>query len=67
MYTAIIDEKTIKAQTLPALKRLASIEANKKYRVCDVFYLTNTDSPPLLFMRRNAKTPNNTIKRGQWQ
>lgn len=67
MLTAIIYNKTIQAKTLTQLKRLASREANKKYRPYDEFYLLSAPGiQPLLFIRRNKKFPNNTIIRGEW-
>lgn len=67
MLTAIIYNKTIQAKTFTQLKRLASREANKKYRPYDEFYLISAPGiQPLLFTRRNKKFSNNTIIKGVW-
>ncbi len=66
-YTAVIYNKTITANTFTQIKRLASIEANKRYNIEDSFYLLFAPgADPLIFRRRNKKAPNNTIKRGAW-
>ena len=66
--TAIINGKTITAKTFPQIKRLASIEANKKYNIEDTFYLLGLPGvDPLIYRRRNRKAPNNTIIRGKWE
>lgn len=67
MLTAIIYNKTIQAKTFVQLKRLASREANKKYKPYDEFYLISSPGlSPVLYTRRNKKFPNNTIIRGEW-
>lgn len=64
---AVINNKIITAKTFTQIKRLASIEANKKYNSFDEFYLLRENGlTPLLFIRHNKKTPNNTITRGEW-
>jgi hypothetical protein len=67
-YQAVIYNKTITADTFTQIKRLASIEANKRYNIEDCFYLLGLPGvAPLVFRRRNKKAPNNTIMRGAWQ
>ena len=66
-YKAVIYNKTITANTFTQIKRLASIEANKRYNIEDTLYLLflpGTD--PHIYRRRNKKAPNNTIIRGAW-
>lgn len=64
---AVVDNKIIQAATFPQLKRLASVEANKNYKIEDTFYLLGLPGvAPLVFRRHNRKAPNNTIIRGQW-
>lgn len=65
--TAIVNGKHITAKTLTQIKRLASIEANKNYKMRDEFYLFAPGFPPVLYIRRNKKYPNNTIIRGEWR
>lgn len=68
IYTAVINGKTISAQTFTQIKRLASIEANKNNRIFDEFYLLRAPGlTPLLFIRRNKKALCNTITRGTWE
>lgn len=65
---AIINDRIIKASTISQLKRLASIEANKNYNTEDIFYLLGLPGVnPLVYRRRNIKTPNNAIIRGIWE
>ncbi len=65
---AIINGKYITAKTLTQIKRLASIEANKNYKTRDEFCLLPAPGfPPVLYIRRNKKCPNNTIIRGEWR
>lgn len=64
---AVINNKIIQAATFPQLKRLASVEANKQYKIEDTFYLLGLPGvAPLVFRRHNRKFPNNTIIRGNW-
>lgn len=64
---AVINNKIIQAATFSQLKRLASVEANKQYKIEDTFYLLGLPGvAPLVFRRRNRKFPNNTIIRGNW-
>ena len=67
-YQAVIYNKTITADTFTQIKRLASIEANKRYNAVDYFYLWSLSGvSPLVFIRQNKKAPNNTIIRGAWK
>lgn len=67
-YQAVIYNKLITATSFTQIKRLASIEANKKYNIEDSFYLLGLPGvAPLVFRRRNKKAPNNTIIRGSWE
>ena len=64
---AVINNKIIQAATFSQLKRLASVEANKQYKIEDTFYLLGLPGvAPLVFRRHNRKFPNNTIIRGNW-
>lgn len=64
---AVINNKIIQAATFPQLKRLASVEANKQYKIEDTFYLLGLPGvDPLVFRRHNRKFPNNAIIRGKW-
>jgi hypothetical protein len=64
VYIGIIYGKIINAKTFRQLKRLASIEANKRYNSIDELYIISPKQ--LLICRYNRVMPNNIIKRGQW-
>lgn len=66
-HIAIINGKIIKAQTMEQVKRLASIEANKRFNTIDYMYLLRIiGTEPIIYTRFNKKAPNNTIQRGDW-
>lgn len=66
-YTSVKNYNRLRLWAFPQLKRLASVEANKQYKVEDTFYLLGLPGvAPLVFRRHNRKFPNNTIIRGNW-
>lgn len=67
MIEAMIYGKMIKAETMTQIKRLASIEANKRYHTVDDLYIIFRQGLPYIhYTRVNKKSPNNTIIRGEW-
>ena len=73
-YRAIVNKtRTITANDITTLKRLASRAANENYFVADgmtVFVSPDTPFQPverLSFIRINKIAPNNTIIRGKWR
>lgn len=73
-YRAIVNKtRTITANDITTLKRLASRVANENYFVADgmaVFVSPDNPFQPverLYFIRINKITPNNTIIRGKWR
>lgn len=66
-FVGIINGKIITAKTFPQLKRIASIEANKRYSPYDeLLVLMRNGVEPLRLYRFNKKSPNNEIIRGKW-
>jgi hypothetical protein len=73
-YRAIVNKtRTIMANDITTLKRLASRAANENYFVADsmtVFVSPDNSFHPverLYFIRINKIAPNNTITRGKWR
>ena len=65
-YTCVPCE-TVSAKTRTALKRKASIAANKRNCVHDEMLVTLDDGKTLRLYRTNVKTPWGTITRGRWK
>lgn len=67
-YVGVVNKKIIQADSFSQLKRAASIEANKENKVEDTLYLLGLPGvEPMVFRRSNKKSPDGTIKRGQWE
>lgn len=67
MLTATVNEKyTCTANTLTALKRKASMLANRTAKVIDTMYVTFPNGE-YRFIRINKKAPWGEIQRGQWR
>ena len=67
-HIGVVNGKLIQADSFSQLKRAASIEANKENKVEDTLYFLRTPGfEPIVFRRRNKKSPDGTIKRGQWE
>lgn len=67
-HVGVVNGKLIQADSFSQLKRTASIEANKENKVEDTLYLLGLPGvEPIVFRRRNKKSPDGTIKRGQWE
>lgn len=68
MFTAIVYNKEIKANTIRGLKMLASKRANAYWRTFDEIDVTNeSDNTSFKLVRVNRKCPNGTITYGQWK
>ena len=67
-HVGVINGKLIQADSFSQLKRAASIEANKENKVEDTLYFLRVPGlEPIVFHRRNKKSPDGTIKRGRWE
>lgn len=70
VYSGSIYLGMVGANTIPALKRAATIRCNGYYQTIDKMVITRANGKDMaesVTMRRvNAKAPNNTIVRGAW-
>ncbi len=66
--TATLYGKTVQAHTITSLKRKATMVANEFFNPIDEMQVCyGPENMTLTYTRVNRKTPDNTIRRGQWK